>query len=205
MVGILTLAPLLLESLLALVDGHLVVEIPLAVVRGVCRCRRPVALVSVALRPPALQGPFHLGLQGLVALLLFFLLQFFYDAVDGGQAVFLRHVGQFLQGVLQMDGIGIWHQFVEHLRTDRQFLVVGALSVQQTDGFAIAALGIVVFLFLPVETTQPEQQYALLDAIAGSLLIAFLVGGDGLGGVTLHQVDIADGIVHLVEIVLVVV
>ena len=45
-----------------------------------------------------------------------------------------------------------------------------------------------------------EQQHALLDTAAGGLLVAFLVGTDGICGVALQQVDIAHGIIHLVEI-----
>ena len=52
-----------------------------------------------------------------------------------------------------MDGIGIGHQFVEHLRALRQCLVVGMLLIQQSDGLAVTALGVVITFLLPVEVT----------------------------------------------------
>ncbi len=104
-----------------------------------------------------------------------------------------------------MDGIGVGHQFVEHLRPGRQLLIVGPFLVEQSDGLAVAALGIRIFLHRPVEVAQLEQQYAFFNARPCCLLVAFLVGRDGLHGVALGQVDVSDGIVHLVEIVLVVV
>ena len=45
-----------------------------------------------------------------------------------------------------------------------------------------------------------EQQHALLDTAAGGLLVSFLVSSDGICSVALQQVDIAHGIIHLIEI-----
>ena len=104
-----------------------------------------------------------------------------------------------------MDGIGEGHQLVEHLRALRQLLVSLTLLVQQADGLAIASLRVIVTLHLPVKVAQLQQEHALLRAAAGGLLVARLVGGNGLGRVVLREVDIADGIVHLVEVVFVVV
>ena len=153
-IHILALAPLLLEGLLTLVHGHLVVEVPLSV--AACRLWRLALLgvgvgVAVALGATLCQLFLHFFLLGLVALLLLLLLEGFDDAVDGGVAFFLVHLRQQLQRVLQVDGVGVGHQLVEHLRALRQFLVVGAVLVQQADGFAVAALGVVVFLAFPVD------------------------------------------------------
>ena len=49
-------------------------------------------------------------------LFLFLFLEVFYDLVDNLVALLLRHLGQPLQGVLQLDAAGVGHQFVEHLR-----------------------------------------------------------------------------------------
>ena len=99
-----------------------------------------------------------------------------------------------------MDGVGKRHQFVEHLRTVGQFVVVLAVLVQQSDGLAVAALGIVEFLHLPIDISQSQQQYPLLDAISHRLLITLLIGGDGLCCVFLQHIDVTDGIVHLIQV-----
>ena len=65
-----------------------------------------------------------------------------------------------------MDGISIGHQFVEYFRTVREFFVVRALLIQQSDGLTITALGIVKLLSLPVQVTQSQQQHTLLNAVS---------------------------------------
>ena len=93
---------------------------------------------------------YFLSQQG-VALFLLFLLQGIDHTVDGSHAVCLRHHRQQQERVLQMDSVGIGHEFVEHLRALCQCLVVRPLLVQQTDGLAITALGIVIAFLVPVE------------------------------------------------------
>ena len=122
------------------------------------------SVVAVAGGTIALQGLLSVGLRLLALFLLFLLLQGFDDTVDGGIAVLLAHLCQCLQRVLQMHGIGVRHQFVEHLRAARELFVVVALLVEQADGLAIAALGIVELLLLPVEVAELQQQHTLLNA-----------------------------------------
>ena len=203
-VNVLTLSPLALERLLTLAHGHRIIEIPGAtlVAHGRLRLvlRRPVIVVTVA--HGTLTGQLVLGFSlGLtVAFLFLFLLQRLDDTVDGLVALFLGQLGQHLQRVLQIDGIGVGNQFVEHLRTFGKLFIVFTVLVEQSDGLAVAALGIAEFLLCPIEVAQMEQQHALLDTAASGLLVAFLVGTDGVSGVALQQVDIAHGIIHLVEI-----
>ena len=104
-----------------------------------------------------------------------------------------------------MDGLRMGHELVEHLRTVRQFLVILAVAVQQSDGLAVAAVGIAEPLHLPVQVAERQQQHTLLHTISHRLLISFLVGADGLQRVALVQVDIAEGVIHLVEVFLVVI
>ena len=104
-----------------------------------------------------------------------------------------------------MDGFCKRHQLVEHFRAVRQLLIVVALLVEQTDGLAVAAACIAEFLHRPVNVAQTEQQHTFLNARACGLLVAFLVGGNGLHGVFLEHVDVAHRIVHLIQIVLVLV
>ena len=49
-----------------------------------------------------------------------------------------------------------------------------------------------------------QQQHALLHARACSLLVALLVGGNGICGILLSQIDVAHGVIYLVKVVLVV-
>ena len=104
-----------------------------------------------------------------------------------------------------MDSIGIRSQFVENLRPAGELLVVLSLFVEHADGRAVAPLGIAEFLFLPVEVAELQQQNAFLHARPCGFLIAFLIGADGFGGVVVEQVDVAHGIVDLIEKLLVVV
>ena len=114
-VDVFALAPLSLEGLLALLHGHGVVEIPLAALLLVgLRGRRgsvPIADGAISLH---LLLSIGLGLLALFFLLLF--LQGLDDAVDGGIAILLAHLGKRLQGVLQVDCVGVGNQFVEHFR-----------------------------------------------------------------------------------------
>ena len=66
-------------------------------------------------------------------------------------------------------------------------------------------MGIVEFLLLPVEVAECQQQHTFLYTAARGFLITFFIGGDGICGVFLRQVDIADGVVHLIQVVFVVV
>ena len=207
-VNVLTPAPLLLEALLTLAHSLRVIEIPqsgLSAARnggsGDLSVRGPVAIPGFFL----LHSLLSLQLFLLAFLLLFLLDEVFYHLINNLVTLFLRHLGQSLQRVLQGNGIGIGHQFVEHFRTLVQLFVVLAVFVQQTDGLAIAALGVAIFLLIPIHITQRQQQHTFLDAATCRLLHTFLIGLNGMQRVALGHIDIADGIVHLVEILLVVI
>ena len=93
---VLSPAPLALESLLTLTDGHGIIEIPLSVALLLCRWghRRLVSVASLHVLSLPLLLPFHLlGLLNHLglSLLLFFLLQGFDHPVDGLQALRLGH------------------------------------------------------------------------------------------------------------------
>ena len=104
-----------------------------------------------------------------------------------------------------MDSIGVWHEFVEHFRPLRQFLIIVAILVQQADSLAITPLCVVVTLLHPIEITEMEQQYTFLNAVSRGFLVARLVRADRSGGVAFGEVNVTDSIVDLIEIVLVVV
>ena len=104
-----------------------------------------------------------------------------------------------------MHGIGVGHELVEHLRAVAELFIVVAFLVEESDGFAVAALCVVVFLHGPVDVAETEQEHAFLDAVACRLGIAFLVGGNGIEGVAFGHVYVSDGVVYLVEVFLVLV
>ena len=209
-VYVLALAPLLLERRLTLAHRHLVVEVPLCVALVLLVLlvlhRRVVAELVVLRHIVAavlLVLCVLLSLQS--AFLLLLLLQCLDGAVDGCVAFALAHLGERLQRVLQVYGVGVRHEVVQNLRAVRQLFVVLALLVEHTDSLTVAALRVVVALLVPVYVAQLQQQHALLYARACSLSRSALVGDDSLRGVVLRQVDVADGVVYLVEIVLVLV
>ncbi len=106
---------------------------------------------------------------------------------------------------MQIYGIGERYQFVEHFRARRQFVIVGTFLVQQSDGFAITALCVVILLACPVQIAQFKQQHTFLYTVAHRFLVAFLVGGNGIESVAVGKINVSYGIVDLVKIVLVVV
>ena len=207
-VHILALAPEFLERGLTLAHRHGVIEVPLAVAllsySGLLGVGTAVAGHSRLTPVLALHGLGIVLLLG-TALLFLFLLQGRYHAVYGSIALGLAHAGQGLQRVLQGHGLGMGHQFVQHLRPLRQLPVVGAVLVQQSDGLAIAAARIRELLALPVQVAQTQEQHTFLDTATGGLAVARLVGRQGVQGVAVGQIDVADGVIYLVEIFLVVV
>ena len=99
-----------------------------------------------------------------------------------------------------MDGVGIRHQLIENLRALRELLVVRTVLIQQSDGRTIAATGVTEFLQFPVHVTQLQQQHTFLDTAACGFLHTLLIGGDGIHRVFFRQVDISDGIIHLIQV-----
>ncbi len=195
-----------LEGLLTLADNLWVIEIPLSVAwrHGLLGCGGLLLLV-VAHRRLLGEDLFCFSLFTGSLLLLLFLLELLNDTVNDFQTLFLGHLGQPLQRVLQLHAAGMGHQFVEHFRTVGQLLVVLAVLVEQSDGFAVAALGVGKFLALPVQVTQCQQQHTLFDTATSRLLVALFVSLDGLYGIAFSQPDVADGIVYLVLVIFVVV
>ena len=109
-------APQLLECGLTLAHRHGVVEVPLSLAVGV-----DVFCVIWVWLPFAVAAVLRHDLSRLLLLflLLLFLLLFLqslYHPVDGGIAFFLACLCQVLQRVLQVYGLGVRHQFVEHHR-----------------------------------------------------------------------------------------
>ena len=158
-----------------MVHSHLVVEIPHRVL-VVLSLVLLVAVVYVAGSASVLCYYLLSFLLGqLVLLLLFLFLQSLDHAVDGLVALFLVHLCQSLERVLQMNGVCVRHKLVENFGTSRQFLVVLTLFVEQSYSLAVAALRIVIALALPVNVAELEQQHTFLYAVTGRTAVSFLV------------------------------
>ena len=145
----------------------------------------------------------HFGVHGLAGLLLFLLLQFLDDVVDGFVALRLGEFGQPLQAVLQLDGGQVRLHFRQGCRTAFHLLVVLMLLVEDAHQFGIAPLRVDIVLLVPVDAAQPQEQHRLGDAVLRAFLGALLIRADAVGRVVVGQVDVADGVVNLVLVVLV--
>ena len=158
-------------------------------------------------RPSTLHGsiaPFSKR-EPVVAFFLLLLFQSDNHTIDGSIAFFFAHSCQPLQGVLQLNGIGIGHKRLEHLLSFRESTIVFPVFVQQSDGHIIASLGIAKAVSLPIQVTELQQQDTFLDAVACGPLVALLICADGTKRIPLRQIDVADGIVDLVKILLVII
>ena len=186
-----------------MLHGHGIVEIPCATLLHVCSgilIGIDVAHTTVLLLVLLVER-----LCDTVALLFLLLLQRLDDAVDGCVTVLLTHLGQCLQGILQMDGLCIRCKFVEHLRALCQLGIVLTLLIEQSEGIGITPASIAPLMTFPIESTQTEQEHAFLHTPTRGLSVAQLILANRFRRVFLCQIDIAQGIVHLIEIVLIVV
>ena len=205
-VHVIALSPCTSKGLFSLLYGCRIVEIPCSLSSScstVVVLRHSVFVLPLTCIIFFLYSSYIL-LRLFVALLLLFLLQGIDDAVDSRVTVFLTHLGKELERVLKFHGIGIWYEFVENLTAFRELLIVVAVLVKESDSLAIAASGITVFLFCPVQVAEMQKQHALLYAGACSLLVSCLVSVDGLCGIFQGKVYITYGIIYLIKVFLVV-
>ena len=104
-----------------------------------------------------------------------------------------------------MNRVGVGTEFVEHLRPLCQLFVVLALLVEQSDGLAVASLSVAELLLQPIKVAEFQEQNTLFDTTPRGFLVALFVGGNGLHRIALRQINIADGVIDLVEIIFVLV
>ncbi len=140
-----------------------------------------------------------------LCLLLLFLFQGLYHAVDGCGVFRLGHLGQCLQAVLHLDCAQMRLQLTEYLAPALALLAVGVLLVQDGHARLVGARRIDVVFPLPVHLAQAEQEHGLRGAVLCGLLHALLPRAEAAGGVLHAQVDVAHGVIHLVQVVLVLV
>ena len=205
-IHIVALTPCADEGLFTLLHGERVIEIPCSLPFS---CSTVVLLGSTVVLPCLSCIVFflcgsHLLLCLLVALFLLLLLEGGDNAVDSSVTVFLTHLGKELERVLKFYGIGKWRELIKNLTALRKLLIVVAVLVEESDSLAIATSGITVFLLCPIKVAKMQKQHTLLNTRACSLLVAGLVCVDCLCGIFQGEVDITDGIIHLIKIFLVV-
>ena len=199
-----TASPLALELGLTLRYRLRVIEIEGRVAathgdrHGVDLCSRAVDTGSLRL----LLGQVGLFLgQGLS--LLFLLDHLLDDLVDHGQSFRLRHLGESLQTVLQVNGLDMHHQLVEHggeLRYPRIFLIFLRHAGQ---GVAEAGLGADIVALRKVDIAKAQGTDRLVQPVLRALLDTELVLFDGVRRILTGHIEIAQGIIDLVEIILV--
>ena len=91
--------------------------------------------------------------------------------------------------------------FCEHLASLLCQLVAVVLLVHEACQLIIAVGGVDVVFALPIEFSQVLQYHCLGKAVLRALLDTFLPCIDGLHGIALGQVDVADGIIDAVQVV----
>ena len=199
------LAPLVLELGLALRHGLLVVEIEATIVPVEQWHLRRLYVLPLALKVVAtalLVGQVTL-LVGLFGLPFLFLLHLRDDLIDHRQPLLFGHAGQGLKAVLQVYRLDVHHQLVEHGREAGDAFVIPILPGHGRECAAEAGLRPDVILLREIDVAELDLADGQVEAVLHALLHALSVGGDGLRGVAPTHVDVADGHVDLVEVVLV--
>ena len=98
-----------------------------------------------------------------------------------------------------MHVLGICGEFVKDIAAPLQQLVVGISLGQLRDSLGIAGLGLDIFAALEIEISEGELSQRLVNAVAGGFLYRELIIGDSLGRIAARQVEIADGVINLIQ------
>ena len=205
-------APFLAEVRHSPFYGGGIVEVPWSGLACTCACRHGIACLrigpacvgGIASRPVACVGLCILPVE-LLLLLLFLLLQFFYHPVYCRQVLRLRHLGKHLQAVLQLDGTQMRLKFCQYLAPPFALLVLLVLLVQYGNALLVGTCSLDILLPFPVKLAQPKQQYGLVGSGLRCLLDSLLPRIYAMERVARIEVYVPHGIVHLVQIVLVLV
>ena len=194
-----------MELGLALRHGLLVVEIEAAIVPVEQWHLRRLYVLPLALKVVAaalLVGQVTL-LVGLFGLAFLFLLHLRDDLIDHRQPLLFGHARQGLKAVLQVYRLDVHHQLVEHGREAGDAFVIPILPGHGRECAAEAGLRPDVILLREIDIAELDLADGQVEAVLHALLHALGVGGDGLRGVAPAHVDVADGHVDLVEVILV--
>ena len=194
----LTAAPHFLELCLTGIFRSCIIEIPRLV--GVERIGGSVALQLVS--GGILLCQIFLA-AGFLSRFPFLFLQFFRQSFRHFPLLFRCEFCQFEQGVLQRNVLRIYGQFVKHIGTTFQHGVVGIIVGQLRHGFRIARLCLVVFETVEIQSTEGYRVDGLVNAVARTFFVGQHIIVNRLQRVAAREIQVTDGIVHLVEIVLV--
>ena len=105
-----------------------------------------------------------------------------------------------LQTVLQLDILCIDNQLVEDGRSSGEQVVFGIVFFQLGNGFGIARLGIDILSSFEIEIAERDLADGFFYAVASALLVCQAVVFHRFERVFAGQVEIADGVVYLIEI-----
>ena len=203
------LSPSLAELLFSLFDHVGIIEVPCTFLTsaGIHSCVLLWTLCSggsiVASRGVVVGG----GSVACSLLLLLFLLllQGLYDSVYGSRIFRFAHLGQGLQAVLQFDGTQMRLQFAQDFASPFGLLIFVVLLVQDAHTALVGTCGIDIVFLLPVHLAQSEQEHGFRWSALGGFLHAFLPGRQAACCILHSQIDVSHGVIHLVQIVLVLV
>ena len=140
---------------------------------------------------------------GVLGLFLFLFLEVFDNLGDNGLLLLGSHLGEHEQGVLQEDVLGIYGELIEHVAALLEHLVVGIIVVDQGDSLGVAHLSLVILAPVEVDAAQCQLADGLLYTIAGALFGGEPVVLDSAQGVTVREVQVANGVIDLIEVFLV--
>ena len=155
-VHVLSLAPKFLELGLSLTYGQRRIEIPLSVVCIIIGVRIILfgGVAGEVVAAVLLLDSFCLFLSFFVSFFFFLLFQRIDYTVDGSIAVFPVHLGELLQRILQLYGIGIRYQFIKYLGAVGEELIILSFLIEQSNGFSIASSCIGKFFHCPVQVSE---------------------------------------------------
>ncbi|OAV70797.1 hypothetical protein Barb4_01086 [Bacteroidales bacterium Barb4] len=110
-----------------------------------------------------------------------------------------------MEAVLQLHCLGVNHQLVQHGGQFGDTLVVLVFLVDACQRTAETGLGFDVIAHLKVDVAGFDLGDGFVGAVLRALFDGKFVVGKGIGGIPLIDVDVADGVIDLVEEVLVLV
>ena len=197
----LAVTPLLLECGFTGILGGGVVEVPRVVVVDIIGGR----LLGVVFQSSALALLLsHISLAlGILFLFFFFLLEVLDNLGDNLLLLLERQLRQPQQRVLQSHVARVHRQLIEHVAALLELLVVGVILAKLRNGLAVAWLCLVILVLSKVDASQGELADGFVNAVACAFLGCQLIVLDGVGGVATCEVEVANGIVNLVEVFLV--
>ncbi len=140
---------------------------------------------------------------GFVGLFLLFFFKVFDYLVDYLFELCLGHFRQAQERILQVHILRVHGKLVEHVGAAFEQRIVGVGLREQGHGFGETWLGLLIVAAGIIDFAERDLRYSLVDARPRGFLRGKDIVFNGMRGVASRQVEVADGVIHLVEIVLV--